>query len=355
MKINAVTPTILIDLEKIVHNYLEVTRLANQGGVRITGVVKGVAGDRQVIQSLLAAGLEEIGDSRLENFKVINSNAKVRKVLLRLPGISYAAAVVQQVDCSLNVAPATLRILESQQKMHAVTLMVDLGDQREGVNVTDLPAIGEFCSELKYLRITGLGANFSCFAGVKPTEAKLRQLVALADYLCAEFALPIQDISGGNSSTLPLLYQGTLPKGINHLRIGEGILLGRETLTGKLLPKLWGDAFLVEAEVLQVSEKSGKEIETEIGRDAFGRIPNLPEVEAKYRLLLNLGHQDTPLMELNPIDPRITILGGSSDYLVLASEIPHHVGDLLQFAPNYWSLLSLMTSPYVHKVYRNGG
>ncbi|HBE79986.1 MAG TPA: alanine racemase, partial [Firmicutes bacterium] len=180
--------------------------------------------------------------------------------------------------------------------------------------------------------------------------AKLDKLVTLANIIEAELGVTLDYISGGNSSSLPLLYSGTLPTGINHLRIGEGMLLGRETLTGNLLPDLFRDAFVVEAEIIQAQWKPA-EPDGETGLDAFGRKPELPKVEPGIRLLVNLGHQDTPLSGLAPLDPGLTVLGGSSDYLVMAAKDRLKVGQVVRFLPNYWSLLGLMTSPYVEKVY----
>ncbi|HBF36472.1 MAG TPA: alanine racemase, partial [Firmicutes bacterium] len=141
-----------------------------------------------------------------------------------------------------------------------------------------------------------------------------------------------------------------LPSGVNHLRIGEGIFLGRETLAGSFLPELFQDAFVVEAEVIEAQWKPA-EPDGEIGLDAFGRKPDMPKVEAGMRFLLNLGHQDTPLSGLTPMNPTLTVMGGSSDYLVMAAQSSIKVGEVIRFLPNYWSLLGLMTSPYVAKVY----
>jgi predicted amino acid racemase len=118
----------------------------------------------------------------------------------------------------------------------------------------------------------------------------LEKLVGLVDYLKGECQLPIEYVSGGNSSSLKLLYDGLIPPGINHLRIGEGILLGRETLTGSYLPDLYHDAFIVEAEVIQAQYKPAVP-DGEVGLDAFGRVPSISVKEPGIRLLLNLGHQ----------------------------------------------------------------
>lgn len=343
-------PRVVIDLPKIVHNYQTIEARCRKVGIALSGVVKGVAGDLRVIGALIEAGLSELGDSRLENLKQIARFSQVRKMLLRVPSPSRIVETLQYSDISLNSESEVLVQLNCSATKHQVVLMVDLGDLREGVMENELGKLGRLCRGLPNLHVIGLGANFSCFTGVKPTVAKLEHLAKLADFLTAEYQLPLNFVSGGNSSSLSLLYSGTIPDRINHLRIGEGILLGRETLDGNLLPDLYHDAFIVEAEVVQVQWKPATP-EGEIGYDAFGRNPEIPFVEAGNRILLSIGHQDTPLNGLKPIDPDFTLLGGSSDYAVLASRKKCQVGQVLQLTPNYWSMLGLMTSPYVTKKY----
>lgn len=345
-------PRVIIDIPKVVHNFQNIQRLCRQRGVALTGVVKGVAGDFKIVEALVAAGLEELGDSRLENLERFSVFQGVNRVLLRLPGLNGIERVASFADLSLNAERETIAALERLGIRHRILLMVDLGDRREGVLESEINGIARFCKGLRNIEVIGVGANFSCFAGVKPEPEKLAALVSIAAVLKEEFHLPIEYVSGGNSSSLPLLYAGTLVPGINHLRIGEGILLGRETLNGQLLPDLFHDAFLVEAEVLQSQWKPAK-ADGQIGRDAFGRIPQIPEAKDGYRLLINLGQQDTPISGLTPLDRGVQILGGSSDYLVLASEEKIPVGSVLRFTPNYWGLLALMTSPYVRKHYIN--
>lgn len=344
-------PRIIIDIPKIVHNFERLAEDCRRKGVALNVVVKGVAGDFRIVEALVSAGMKELGDSRIENLERYSVFPGVNRVLLRLPSISKLEKVVRFADASLNSEPETIAALDRLANQHRVMLMVDQGDRREGLLENEIIELARFCGKLKHTDVIGVGANFSCFAGVKPTTTKLNVLIEIAALLKEEFHLPIEYISGGNSSSLPLLYSGALPVGINHLRIGEGILLGRETLTGGLLPDLFSDAFLVEAEVLQSRWKPAH-ADGEIGRDAFGRKPEASEMPDGYRLLINLGQQDTALSGLNPLEPGIKILGGSSDYLVLASREQFKVGSIISFSPSYWGLLALMTSPYVDKIYK---
>jgi predicted amino acid racemase len=346
-------PRVVIDIDKIVFNFQRITERAHRSGIAVTGVLKGIAGDAKIANHLIEAGMAWIGDSRLDNLGKIKAPAGVQKMLLRLPAFSQLEQVVRCAGQSLNSEIEILQALNSlpESKGHEVFLMVDLGDLREGVSETGILELGRRCRSFQNLRISGIGTNFSCFAGLKPSQLKLEKLVKLANFLTEEYRLPIKYVSGGNSSSLGLLDAGRIPPGINHLRVGEGILLGRETLTGSNLPDLYHDAFIVEAEVIQAQCKPAVP-DGETGLDAFGRVPSIPVQEPGIRLLLNLGHQDTPLTGLKPLDSGLTVLGGSSDYLVMASERLVKVGEIVPFLPNYWSLLGLMTSPYVRKVYR---
>jgi predicted amino acid racemase len=343
-------PRVIIDLNKIAENYLTINRRADQAGIAVCGVLKATAGDRRICARLIEAGLTEIGDSRLENFQKMSIPPFVHKVLLRLPALSRLGELTGNVDCSLNCEETALEALNTQPGGHEIMLMADMGDLREGVSEEKLFELGKYCRGLHNLQIIGLGTNLSCFAGVIPTVAKLERLIYLASVLKDEYGLPIRFISGGNSSSLSLLYEGTIPGGINHLRIGEGILLGRETLTGSFLPGLHRDAFMLEAEVIQAQWKPNRPT-GEIGCDAFGRVPEFSGGPDGIRLLLNIGHQDTALNCLTPLEPELKVLGGSSDYLVMASEKKMRVGEIVRFRANYWSVLGLMTSPYVEKVY----
>jgi predicted amino acid racemase len=348
-------PRIIVDPTKLLRNYQTIRRHCARAGVDLTMAVKGLAGDKTLIEFLIDAGLDDLGDSRLENLKGFQRYSGLKKMHLRLPSLSLVKDTVRFADISLNSEWATLEALDfyagQQSRRHGVMLMVDLGDLREGVSESALPELAGKCRDLHHLEVAGLGVNFSCFAGVMPTPELLTKLVKLASRLREEFHLPIRQVSGGNSSSLPLLYENALPAGVNHLRIGEGILLGRETLTGNRLPDLSPDVFLVEAEVIQVQWKPAKPA-GEVGRDAFGRIPLFLELEPGIRLLLNLGEQDTPLTGLTPRESGLTVLGGSSDYMVVASDRQLKVGQTVRFAPNYWSMLSLMSSGYVTKEYR---
>ena len=94
-----------------------------------------------------------------------------------------------------------------------------------------------------------------------------------------------------------------------------------------------------------------------IGQDAFGGTPTFVDRGVRMRAICNLGRQDVVVDGIEPEDPGIIVLGGSSDHLILDVEDarnPVKLGDEITFYPGYGALLALSTSPYVQKVVIKG-
>jgi predicted amino acid racemase len=83
-------------------------------------------------------------------------------------------------------------------------------------------------------------------------------------------------------------------------------------------------------------------------------VPTFADRGERRRAICALGRQDAPPEGLVPVDPRVEVLGASSDHLILdVDEMgrPPALGDAVSFVPNYAATLQLFTSPYVHKVF----
>ena len=356
------TPYIGIDLDKIEHNARTITGLCQSRGLRVTGVTKGVCGHPVVARAMLRGGVSDIGDSRLENIRRMrDGRVDTRFTLLRLPALSQVQEVVESVAISLNSEPATLaqlsRAAQAHGEVHEVIIMVDLGDLREGLVPADVvPVVSEAC-KLPGIVVRGLGSNLNCFAGLVPTTDNMNQLISLAEEVRRTCAIPLEVVSGLNSGGLDLIDRGAVPAGINQARIGEAILLGRETIQRAPWPDTHQDAFVLHAEVLELRNKPSQPI-GERSQDAFGGVPEFDDRGETPRALLNLGRADVDVTGIAPIDARLNILGASSGYLVLdvaAMEGSLRVGDEVAFSLNYSALLAAMSSEYVEKRPLNAG
>jgi predicted amino acid racemase len=229
--------------------------------------------------------------------------------------------------------------------------MVDLGDLREGLWPRELIPFVREALRLSGIRIKGIGTNLACFGGVVPSEANMRLLVEMAAEVERTFGIRLEYISGANSSALNLIAAGGMPSRVNQARIGEAILLGRETTHRRPWPGTFQDAFTLHAEILELKRKPSAP-RGERSEDAFGHLTAFENHGEIERALVNIGREEIDIEGITPHDPRLRILGASSSYLVLdmsGAESTFRVGDELTFSLNYGALLTAMTSEYVEK------
>ena len=280
---------------------------------------------------------------------------------LRLPSLSNAEAIAHSADMSLNSELSVLAALSEaalrQGRVHDVIVMVDLGDLREGVCPDDVVPFVRETLRMEGIRLVGLGTNLACFGGVVPSEDNMTRLVELAEEVESGFGLALRWVSGANSSGLDLIASGRMPRRVNHARLGESILLGRETVHRRPWPGTAQDAFVLYAEVLELKTKPSVPV-GERSEDAFGGLPTLEDRGKVARALLNVGREDIDAEGLIPHDQGLAVLGATSGYLavdVSGAAGSVRVGDELAFSLNYGALLAAMTSEYVKKRPMRGG
>ena len=178
----------------------------------------------------------------------------------------------------------------------------------------------------------------------------MQELAAIARRVQQKHALKLELVSGGNSANYQWFVSTPDVGLVNHLRIGESILLGCDPLTREPIPGLYADAFTLSAEVIELKTKPPKPYGG-VAQDAFGHIPTFEDNGHRNRAILALGRQD---VDVSAVQPRIDagVIGASSDHLILGVEDSGlAVGTQVQFDVQYSALLRAMTSPYVEKVY----
>lgn len=350
-------PRIKINLKKLKHNAESISTLAKRQDISIFAVTKATCGDLKVAKVLLKGGAKGIGDSRVENIKNLKkAGIKTDFMLLRTPMLSEVEDVLNYADISLNSELSVISKLSKEAKKlgkkHMIILMVEMGDLREGIMKHDLEStIKEILEKHKGVELYGIGMNLACFGGVIPTEDKILEFENLVENLEDKFEINFKIISGGNSANITLLLKNTNHNKINNLRIGEGILLGLETVNRTPIPNTYQDAFILEVEIIELKEKpsipNGK-----MSQNAFGEVPRFEDYGIISRGILGIGRQDLIIEDLTPLDPNIRILGGSSDHILLyIKSKKYKVGDVVRFTLNYGALVHLFTSKYVKKDY----
>ena len=302
---NRTYPQLEIDLSILRGNAQEVIRRCREQHIRVCGVVKGVDGLPEVARALRQCGAEELGTSRLEQVERCRAAGIGGPwLLIRIPGLSELPDVVRLCETSLQSERVTLDALEEecvlQGRTHRVIVMADLGDLREGF--WDKDEMVDVCAhverELPHVELAGIGVNLTCYGSTKPTPEKMRELLAIAGRVEQRIGRKLEVISGGATSSFTLVHWGTMPEGINHLRIGENILLGKD------LQVDWG---------------------------------------IRRRAILALGRADVGDLEsLLPREPGLTVIGGSSDHCIVdVEDCPRRleVGDVVEFSLCYSHML----------------
>ncbi len=348
-------PKIVINTKKYRHNLKKLLNISHNKGITIMGVSKVFCADHNLIQVLIEENVDYIADSRIENLENISTN--IPKVLLRIASFCDAERIVLNSDISLNSELKTIRRLDSFSKKHkikhGVIIMIDLGDLREGIfEKSEIFEIIKNIIEYDNIDLKGIGTNLTCFGGVIPTVDTLKRLADIKSDIEEQFSISLDIVSGGNSSSIDLLIQGDIPSGINNLRLGESIVLGRETANGCLIEDTYSDVFTLEAEIIELKDKPSMPI-GKIGMNAFGKKPIFIDKGNMKRAILAVGKQDVDHNELIPFDS-IDIIGSSSDHIIVDvtnSANTYEIGDIIKFKLTYSSILSLMTSKYVSKYY----
>lgn len=348
-------PRLMIDTEKVLHNMRTLVTAAHAQGVQLVLVSKVVCAHPAVIDCINQSGCDMLADSRTENLN--SARTSLPKLLLRVGDPNEADAIVQASDISLESERDTILALqeaaENQNKCHKVILMIDLGDLREGVFFRDwdnILALAKTVRDCPNLDLYGTGTNLTCYGSVLPDEQNLGTLVKLTERLRKELDLPIPIISGGNSTSLQLLLEGRLPKGINHLRLGESVMCGVIPGHYTKIPGCYQDAFTLCASLVELKEKPSYPIGT-LSRNAFGETVRYVDKGPMLRGIAAIGRQDVSLDGITPTDPSIEVLGASSDHLLLdmTETSGYRVGDTVTFGLDYGALLAASTSAYVQK------
>jgi len=331
-------PCIKINLTKVKKNIKLINDRCVQSGISVVGVSKCVLGDEKIAEAFKSKGIDIIGDSRLDNLKKLKEKfgPKQKLLLLRTPMISEIEEMVGFCYASMNTQEKTVskisQICSNRNMTHNIMIMVETDDRREGLLAREvLSFAGYVISDCPAVNIWGIGTNARCISKRKPSEASIGILLKLKAQIENKFSIQIPIVSGGNSSVMSLIESGKMPVGINQVRIGEAILLGHETSDYRPIDGACRDAFTLDAEIIEVKRKNGK----------------------IYKIIAGLGLQDVSFKDLQLLSGGLKFADQSSDHTVLSvgSDLIFEVGDIISFQPNYFGLLSCMTSPFVKKIY----
>ncbi|MGL5099011.1 MAG: hypothetical protein ACRC6B_03080, partial [Fusobacteriaceae bacterium] len=206
---------------------------------------------------------------------------------------------------------------------------LETGDFRDGENIKDIHSVTDEILKLKNIEFLGIASNMACLSDSFPTTDIFSSLLDIREELEEKSGLKLW-ISAGNSSFLHLLPLISKQERVN-LRIGEGLLLGRDTSKKTTLPGSFDDVFLLAAEIIELKIKNNS-----------------------LRGVLAMGCVEINLQGLHPLDENILLTGVTSDHTIIEfknNNTHYKLGDKILFKVDYWTLLKIFSLPDVSKIY----
>ncbi|MBU0474358.1 MAG: alanine racemase [Bacteroidetes bacterium] len=357
-----------INITEIRNNVKKLSTYFKKHDIKWSLITKVFSGDKEFMRQILTPDIikdiHSVGDSRLSsliNLKEIND--ELITIYIKPPPLQYIDDVVKYADISLNSSFKTIIALnkaaKKQNKIHKIIVMIELGELREGINREDLSDFYESIFQLENIDVVGLGSNLGCMYGIEPTYDKLLQLCLYKELIEAKYKSKLSLISGGSSITLPLIENQTIPKDINHFRIGEAVFFGTSPLNNNQFLDLSTDTFNFYTQIIELEEKGivpdGIISDASIGHVAdyeqkdFGRTTN--------KAILDFGLLDVDQDGLEANDKDIKLVGTTSDMTVvdigeninIDGKQKYFIGDKICLNPNYISVARLLNSKFVDK------
>ena len=129
--------------------------------------------------------------------------------------LSEASEIVQLCETSYNTEISVIKALAAEARkralVHNIILMVNMGDNREGILPEHVAKIANQVTKISNVKLTGIGTNFACLSNVAPTHEQMLALSKIAKEVELSCGLAIQIVSGGSSSSLPYILSKKMP------------------------------------------------------------------------------------------------------------------------------------------------
>ena len=350
---------IVLNKEKLKHNYDFLDKLFKKHKIEWAVVSKLLCGNKTYLKELISLGVKQICDSRVSNLKAVKEIApNIETVYIKPPAKRALKGVVKYADISMNTEFATIKLLNEEarkmDKTHKIMIMIEMGELREGVMWDEFIDFYESVFNLSNIEVVGIGTNLNCLYGVLPNQDKLIQLSLYEQLIEAKFNKNIPYVSGGSSVTIPMIFKGLLPKSINHFRVGETLYLGTDVYNDSTIRNMEYNVFQLFAEIIELSEKpivpTG-----EMGTNVEGSEYDFNDSDvgkSTCRAILDIGLLDVEIEHIQPLDNEIEFVGSSSDMIVLdlgKNPKKYKVGDLVEFSLDYMGTLKVLNSRYIEK------
>ncbi|MEN3184675.1 MAG: alanine racemase [Atribacterota bacterium] len=351
-------PRLEVNLDILEENARVLLEKCHSWGISPVVVTKGFLADPVLACAFRDFGFAKFADSNLANLVRLRGlfGPQVVLFLIRLPMLEEldtlnAYGIVPFVSHG-EVLERLNSVAWKSGKVQPVVLAIEGGDGREGMLFEEIPEVAKLLQRLPYVSVYGIATTLACLSGVLPGWDTLDRLMQVKEFLQGVLGRDIVLSVGG--TTFLALWEEDPPWGVDEIRFGEALLFGSDISRKRNIPWLRQGAFVISAEIVEVRTKEPLK-EGAFGYDAFGKQPSQSFSGPRKRILVAIGKQDVDENQLYFDDAHVTIVGATSNYLVLdveESTKSYQVGDIVSFRAGYGAVLRAFLSPYVAKVYR---
>jgi predicted amino acid racemase len=354
---------IRIKLSAIQENLVKTQELALRNSLELMVVTKSCCSEKAIVKLLCDNDVSSIADSNMANFAALppELSGRCTKTVIKtrlsdiraIPSLSEAARP-QRIfvsDEALVKAAAELSAELPAGQRPKITLIMELGDYRDGFYPEDLSGIIKTYPDLRY---DGVSANFACLSGKMPDPESLRILRACAETIPARYGTA--KMSVGGTVLYSLLEKNALPEftgGIAaEFRIGEGLFFGCDPSSGAPLPAFRRDPFTLCGEIVEIRKKDIKPIENP-GHTTMGGEAPKRKMGKRLCAVLDFGMLGAHMKDLKPLDGGAEIVGQTFDFTVvdITESAGHYTtGELFPFITGYAAASQAMLNPYVARL-----
>jgi predicted amino acid racemase len=343
-------PSIIVDTRALALNARRLKSWGAGHGLGILPVLKAASGFGPALEALLAEGFSRFGLASAAEDKALRLPRQA-KTLIQLTALGRANETAAFFGRSFQSSPEVLRALDAKAASlgltHEIVLMVNLGDDREGLERGCVSDLLDLLLSLPSLDFRGFGATIACLGDKLPDKSLFDDLMALKS-LAASRGLDNPVFSLGGSVMLAFV-EAEGPGPITELRTGDPLLLGVDVYRQKELPGgPWRrDVARLEAEVVEISFRPGASYD--------GLRPRALVDMGRYHVgPVNMSEEVFPPFDgIECLYPGAAIIGATAGYLVLdlcGCPVLPKVGDTLAFRPGYWAMAQAFRNPEVAAV-----
>ncbi len=97
-----------INISKIKYNAKVLQTVFQSKNMQFTPVIKCIAGDRTIVESLKALGINHVAESRLDSIRISIADQDLTYTLLRTPAKKEISDMIEKVDMSIQTELSTI-------------------------------------------------------------------------------------------------------------------------------------------------------------------------------------------------------------------------------------------------------